>query len=173
MTPLPVPPPQSPSSSSISLASCISSWPISPSETLIPEYGFSRENALLTTSFVACSPQGRQLMASPTQTLPRVYQPLPTTPSTQCFLCHNLGHYRENCPNYQCPHCLEMAPEHPSHLCLWIRCTFCQCWGHSNRVCPQRLCRDCDQPGHLSDDCPFTHLSLKQVAHIFGDGTPL
>ena len=41
ITPLPVPPPRSPSSSSISLAFHISSRPISPSETLILESGFS------------------------------------------------------------------------------------------------------------------------------------
>ena len=173
LTPLPVPLPQSPSTLPISLASHISSQPVSPSETLMPESGFSQENALLTASFVAHSPQGRQIMASPTQTLPHVYQPLPATPSTRCFLCHNLSHYRENCPSYQCPHCLEKAPGHPSHLCMWTRCTFCQRWGHSDRVCPQRLCRDCDQPGHLSDDCPFTNLSLEQANHIFGDGSPL
>ena len=43
LTPLPVPPPQSPSNSSISLASCISSWPISFSETLVLESGFLHE----------------------------------------------------------------------------------------------------------------------------------
>ena len=137
LTPLPVSPPQSPSGSSISLASCISSRPVSPSETLMPKSGFLHENALLIASFVACSPQGRRLMSAPTHTLPCIYQPLPATPSTRCFLCHNLSHYHENCPNYQCLHCLETALGHPSHLCLWTRCTFCQRWGHSNQVCPQ------------------------------------
>ena len=173
LTLLPISPPWSPSSSSRSLAFHISSQPIPPTETLAPKSGFSWENTLLTASFVARSPQKRQIMAFPTQTLPQVYQPLPTTPSTQCFLCHNLGHYQENCPNYQCPHCHEMAPGHPSHLCMWTQCTFCQHWGHSDQVCPQRLCRDCDQPGHLSDDCPFMNLSPEQAAHIFGDRTPL
>ena len=70
LTPLPVPPSHSPSDSSISLASCISSQPISPSETLVPESSFLCKNALLTTSFVAHSPQGQRLMSALTRTLP-------------------------------------------------------------------------------------------------------
>ena len=120
-----------------SLASHISSRPASPSETLVSESGFSQENALLRSAAMHVTSEGRRLISSPTQTLPRVFLKPPTTPSTQCFLCHNKGHYRENCPSYQCPHCHEVAPGHPSHLCLWTRCTFCKHWGHSDRVCPQ------------------------------------
>ena len=92
LTLLPVPPPWSPSLSSVSLMSCISSQPVSPSETLMPESGFFRENTLLTTSFVACSPQGRQIMASPTQTLPRIYQPLPAS-ANHLFWNSDHSHY--------------------------------------------------------------------------------
>ena len=156
-----------------SLASRISSRPTSPTETLVPESGFSQENALLRSAAMHVTPEGRQLISSPTQTLPRVFLKPPTTPNTQCFLCHNKGHYRENCLSYQCPHCHEVAPGHPSHLCLRTQCTFCQHWGHSDRVCPQRVCGDCDQPGHVADDCLFSNLTQEQAAHIFGDGTPL
>ena len=173
--PIPVPPPtiSSPSSITPSLASRISSRPSSPAETLVPEFRFSQENALLRSAATVTSPQGRRIISSPTQALPRVFLQPPATPTTQCFLCHNRGHYQENCPSYQCPHCHEVAPGHPSHLCLQTRCTFCKHWGHSDRVCPQRVCRDCDQPGHIVDDCPFSTLTTEQAAHIFGDGTPL
>ena len=179
LQPLPIRAPSSWSSDSTaspiipSLASRISSRPASPTETLVPETGFSQENALLRSAATIPTTGGHHIISSPTQTLPRVFLRPPATPTTQCFLCHNRGHYRENCPSYQCPHCHEMAPGHPSHLCLWTKCTFCKHWGHSDRVCPQRMCGDCDQPGHVADDCPFSNLTIDQAAHIFGDGTPL
>lgn len=63
-------------------------------------------------------------MASPTQVLSSAYLKSPATPATQCFLCHNYSYYQKKCLFYQCPHCWEMAPGHPSHLCMWSQCTF-------------------------------------------------
>ena len=93
--PIPILPPtiSSPSSITPSLASRISSRPSSPAETLIPEFGFSQENALLRSAVTLATSQGRRIISSPTQTLPRVFLRPPTTPTTQCFLCHNRGHY--------------------------------------------------------------------------------
>ena len=180
LQPLPVRTPSSWSSdttaSSIitpSLILRISSRPASPMETLVPKLGFSQENALLRSAATITTTGGHRIISSPTQTLPWVFLKPPATPNTQCFLCHNKGHYRENCPSYQCPHCHKMAPGHPSHLCLRTQCTFCKHWGHSDRACPQQVCRDCDQPGHIADDCPFLNLTTEQAAHIYGDGTPL
>ena len=194
MSPIPVPPPSSlstvssptsltrslasrlasrPSSPSASLESRISSRPPSPTTTLVPEMGFSQENALLRQAYSQQTITGHRIVSAPTQTLPSVFLKPLATPDTQCFRCHNKGHYRENCPAYRCPHCHEMAPGHPSHLCLRTRCTFCKRWGHSDRACPSRICADCDQPGHIADDCPFSNLTPEQAAHIFGDGTPL
>ena len=82
LTPLPVPPPCSPSTLSTPLISHISSQPVSSTKTLILESGFSCKNALLTASFVAQSLDERRIMASPTQTLPCIYLPAPATPST-------------------------------------------------------------------------------------------
>ena len=194
LSPIPVPPPSSsatvssptsltsslafrlsshPSSPSISLASRISSRPPSPTTTLVPETGFSQENALLRATYTQRTVTGHQIISAPTQTLPGIFLKPPATPDTQCFRCHNKGHYQENCPSYHCPHCHEMAPGHPSHLCLRTRCSFCKRWGHSNRACPHRICGDCDQPGHIADDCPFSNLTPEQAAHVFRDGTPL
>ena len=179
LQPLPVCTPSSWSSCSMaspitpSLASRISSRPTSPTETLVPKSRFSQENALLRSAATHVTSEGRRLISSPTQTLPRVFLKPPAMPSTQCFLCHNKGHYCENCLSYQCPHCHEVAPGHPSHLCLQTRCTFCKHWGHSDQVCPQRVCGDCDQPGHIADDCPFSNLTQEQATHIYRNGTPL
>ena len=194
LTPVPVPPPASsyqpsspsslstslvsrissrPGSPSLSLASRISSRPASPTLTLVPETGFSQENALLRGAYSQRTSSGHRIISAPTQVLPSLFLKPPATPDTQCFRCHNKGHYRENCPSYRCPHCHEMAPGHPSHLCLRTRCTFCKRWGHSDRACPSRVCADCDQPGHIADDCPFSNLTPEQAAHVFGDGTPL
>ena len=194
LSPIPIPPPSSmttvssptsltrslasriashPSSPSVSLASQISSRPAFPTTTLILETGFSQENALLHHAYSQRTVTGHRIISAPTQTLPSVFLKPPATPDTQCFHCHNKGHYRENCPAYRCPHCHEMAPGHPSHLCLRTRCTFCKRWGHSDRACPSHVCGDCDQPGHIADDCPFSNLSPEQAVHIFSDGTPL
>ena len=192
LTPIPVPPPSAmvssstspspslasciysrPSSPSLSLASRILSRPPSPTTTLVPETGFSEENALLRSAYSQRTTTGHRIVSAPTQVLPSLYLRPPATPTTQCFRCHNMGHYRENCPSYRCPHCHEMAPGHPSHLCLRTSCTFCKRWGHSDRACPHRICGDCDQPGHVADDCPFSNLTLEQAAHVYGDGTPL
>ena len=179
LTPIPIPPPYAPSSisSPSSLTPSLTSWifsrPTSPIEMLIPESGFSQENTLLISSYIQHSPQGRWVMSASTQMLPSAYLKPPATPTTQCFLCHNRGHYQENCPHYQCPHCHEVASGHPSHLCMQTQCSFCKHWGHSDRVCPQWVCGDCNQPGHIVDDCPFLNLSLEQAAHIYGDRTPL
>ena len=126
LSPVPVPPPAScttvssptsltsslasclssrPSSPSISLASCISSRPPSPTTTLVPETGFSQENALLCTTYMQQTTTGHQIVSAPTQTLLGIFLKPPATPDTQCFRCHNKGHYRENCPSYRCPHC--------------------------------------------------------------------
>ena len=147
MMPIPVPPPLSsvttsspsllttslasrissrPGSPSISLASRISSRLPSPTSTLVPETGFSQENALLRSMYSQQTTSGHRIVSAPTQVLPSLFLKPPATPDTQCFRCHNKGHYRENCPAYHCPHCHEMAPGHPSHLCLRTRCTFCK-----------------------------------------------
>ena len=160
LSPIPVPPPSSsvtvssptsltlslasclssrPGSPSISLASRISSRPPSPTSTLVPETGFSQENALLRAAYMQWTTTGHRIVSAPTQTLPGIFLKPPATPDTQCFHCHNKGHYRENCPSYHCPHCHEMAPGHPSHLCLQTRCSFCKRWGHSDRACPHRI----------------------------------
>ena len=139
LSPIPVPPPSSsatvssptsltsslashlssrPSSPSISLTSHISSRPPSPTITLVPETGFSQENALLRAAYTQRTVTGHRIVSAPTQTLPGIFLKPPATPDTQCFHCHNKGHYQENCPSYHCPHCHEMAPGHPSHLCL-------------------------------------------------------
>ena len=46
----------------------------------------------------------------------------PLTPShpryhDACFACHRLGHVRVNCRYYQCPTCLEWAPNHTQGRC--------------------------------------------------------
>ena len=46
--------------------------------------------------------------------------PLPSTHPRYhqaCHSCHRLGHYRNNCPVYQCPHCTRWAPGHNPNRC--------------------------------------------------------
>ena len=35
-----------------------------------------------------------------------------------CTQCYHLGHYREDCPFYQCPYCHIMQPRHDENRCL-------------------------------------------------------
>ena len=65
---------------------------------------------------------GQNVLFFPFCVLPRPNQlhiPL-TTPDTTCFQCHGNGHYREDCPDYICPHCRIANPGHPSCLCLTV-----------------------------------------------------
>ena len=114
LSPIPVPPPSSmatvstptsltrslasriascPNSPSTSLASQTSSRPPSSTTTLIPETGFSQENALLCHVYSQQMVTGHRIVSAPTQTLPSVFLKPPATPDTQCFRCHNKGHY--------------------------------------------------------------------------------
>ena len=46
--------------------------------------------------------------------------PLPSTHPRYhqaCHSCHRLGHYRNQCPVYQCPHCTRWAPGHNPNRC--------------------------------------------------------
>ena len=46
--------------------------------------------------------------------------PLPSTHlryHQACHSCHRLGHYRNQCPVYQCPHCTRWAPGHNPNRC--------------------------------------------------------
>ena len=79
-----------------------------------------------------CLPDGTRVLSSPTWILPRpdALWPVPTGPMTECFWCHLLSHYREDCPSYTCPHCHLSTPGHPSSACLRFQCDFCHNWGH-------------------------------------------
>ena len=116
------------------------------------------------------TPDGTQILSSPTRVLPHpdALRPAPTGPLTECFRCHLLSHYREDCPSYTCPHCRLSALGHPSSACLRFQCDFCHNWGHRDRFCPHRICSICDTPGHIADDCPIEHLSPSQSSVIFG-----
>ena len=52
-------------------------------------------------------PNGTWILSSPTQVLPcpGALHLAPAGPLTECFQCHLLGHYHEDCPSYTCPHC--------------------------------------------------------------------
>ena len=115
-------------------------------------------------------PDGTRILSSPTRILPcpDALQPVPTGPLTECFRCHLLSHYQEDCPSYTCPHCHLSTPGHPSSACLRFQCNFCHNWGHHDRFCPHRICSICDIPGHVTDDCPVEHLSPLQSSTIFG-----
>ena len=115
-------------------------------------------------------PDGTCVLSSPTRILPcpDALRPAPAGPLTEYFQCHLLGHYREDCPSYTCPHCHLSTPGHPSSACLQFQCDFCHNWGHRDQFCPHRICSICDTPGHITDDCPAEHLSPSQSSTIFG-----
>jgi hypothetical protein len=171
-SPIPVPPP---ASSDTSLISCLSSpFPssISSSPTAVnSELGLDDDIAELNRSFMVRVGNDRTLLSAPTRLIQVPIRRRSATALTECFRCHLRGHYREDCPNYVCPHCQVSAPGHPAAACLTVQCDFCSRWGHGARFCPTRQCGLCHTGGHVADDCAFALLSIEQATHIYGSAS--
>ena len=52
------------------------------------------------------------------------------TSDTRCFQCHATGHFRIDCPKYECPCCRQQAPGHPQYRCIRNYCTYCHRFAH-------------------------------------------
>ena len=96
-------------------------------------------------------------------------QPIATA-ATVCFQCHNQGHFRVDCPEYEYPHCHQHAPGHLQYHCSCNYCSFCQRFGHLSHVCPDQQCTLCDNPGHIIGNCPFSEDPSQGV--IFNEEDP-
>ena len=92
------------------------------------------------------------------------------TESTRCFQCHATGHFRIDCPEYECPCCRQRAPGHPQYRCVRNYCTYCRRFAHLARYCPDCRCALCDASDHLLVDCPFAEDLSSGI--IFNDGDP-
>ena len=107
----------------------------------------------------------------PTHVVPRdpcLGPELTASTTDHCFQCHITGHFRINCPEYECPNCCQHALGHPQYRCNHNYCSFCQCFGHTPRYCPDRLCTLCNNPSHIVTDCPFLEDPNSRV--IFNNG---
>jgi hypothetical protein len=125
-SPIPVLPP---ASSDTSLISHLSSPPpssISSSPTAVnSELGLDDDIVELNRSFMVRVGNDRTMLSAPTRLIQVPIRRRPATALTKCFQCHHRVHYREDCPNYICPHCQVSAPGHPSAACLTVQCDFC------------------------------------------------
>ena len=124
----------------------------------------------LICSYGTTLPSGQHILSSSTHVLPDVILCQPANPLTECFYCHNLDHYQEDCPIYHCPHCHLSAPGHPQCLCLSTQCNLCQNWGHSDQFCPGRHCNSYNTFRHMLDDCRVENFTPEQTMAIFIGG---
>ena len=171
-SPIPVPPPRSPTTSLLARISSPALSDTSSSLTAVdPEYSLDEDAVNANRSFVVQLGDNHPVLSAPTRLLNVPITRRPASALTECFRCLGAGHYREDCPLYICPHCHASAPGHPQTSCLSTQCDFCSRWGHSARFCPARMCNLCDRGGHIADDCPTAVLSPEQATHIFGDSS--
>ena len=99
--PLMIPPPSSSVDTSITeLHAQISSPPLSKAletpiavESTISSEGIDTVARMLIWSYNITLPLGQHVLSSPTCVLPNVIPRQPANPLTECFHCHNLGHY--------------------------------------------------------------------------------
>ena len=168
-SPLPIPAPNSPTSSLLAqLSSPAPSDTSSSLTTIDPEYGLDEDAVSVNRYFIMQLGNNRPVISASTCLLNVPIACHPASTLTECFWCSGTGHYHEDCPLYVCPHCHLSAPRHPQTACLSTQCDLCSQWGHSNRFCPTRTCNLCDQGGHIIDNCPINVLSPEQASHILG-----
>ena len=170
--PIPVLPP--------TLASCISSPPVSETSTTVDTSTDNSNDYTPTipiptdTAQSISLPNGTEVISSPTRILPQPDQLhlSPASVTTICYQCFHNGHYRKNCSEYRCPNCHVVTPDHPTCNCLLIQCDFCRNWGHGAHFCPHHNCAICSQPGNLMGDCLFECLSPSQSSTVYGGPSP-
>ena len=137
--------------SPIPLALWISSCPASPTPTPITDEPTEDDPIRIQIA------EGQWITLSSSRVL--VQQSCSCSPSTQCYVCADIGHHGLFCPMYHCPTCQEMAPGHAAHHCLETQCDLCRRWGHTDKVCNFWICGRCDNPGHVVDNCPINPLN--------------
>ena len=149
-----------PSPSPVPLALRISSRPVSPAPAPITNESTEDDPIRIQTA------EEQWITSSSSQVL--VQHSHSCSPSTQCYICADIGHYGLFCPMYRCPTCQEMAPGHTAHHCLETQCDLCHRWGHTNKVCNFRICGRCDNPGHMVDNCPINPLDKPGARSTYG-----
>ena len=130
-SPIPVPPPRSPTASLLARLSSPAPSDTSSSLTAVdPEYGLDEDAVNANCSFIVQLGDNRPVISALTRLLNVPISRRPASALTKCFRCLGTDHYREDCPLYICPHCHVSAPGYPQTSCLSTQCDFCSRWGH-------------------------------------------
>ena len=93
--------------------------------------------------------------------------------SIKCYICGQIGHKKDNCPNFDIKFCYRcLSDSHEDRECPKVKCFKCNKLGHKTMNCKVKeenliICERCNCIGHKKNEClidpmEYSHKFLKR-----------